>query len=149
MNNLVIFFLAIVYQKTNISFNRSSMKSRRNHMLKLYGYKKCSTCTKAVKYLESKGFEVNYIDITTTPPAKTTLKAILSNTDYTLKDLFNKSGVLYREMKMKDQIKTISQKDAIDLLNQHGKLVKRPIVTDGKNYTIGFKEDVFDDVWKK
>lgn len=117
-------------------------------MIKLYGYNKCSTCKKAEKKLKEKGISYNFIDITTTPPSKTTLKSILKSGDYELKDLFNRSGVLYREMNMKDKIKTLSENQAIELLASHGKLVKRPIVTDGKKYTVGFKEDSFSKVWK-
>lgn len=117
-------------------------------MIQFFGYPKCSTCRKASKYLDGKKIKYKDIDITETPPSKTLLKAILKSGDYELKDLFNKSGVLYREMNMKDKLKDMSETQALALLAQHGKLVKRPIVSDGSKYSVGFKEDVFKKIWK-
>lgn len=115
-------------------------------MLKIYSYPKCSTCKKAEKFLKDQGVEFKAVDITETPPAKSTLQRALKQ-GYSLKDLFNKSGVLYREMNMKDKLKTLSEKDALTLLAEHGKLIKRPIVTDNQHITVGFKEDLFKSTW--
>jgi arsenate reductase (glutaredoxin) len=117
-------------------------------MIKFYGYNKCSTCQKAKKYLLSKKMTFNDLDITETPPTKTVLKSILKTGEYTLKDLFNKSGVQYRELNMKEKIKVMTEAELIDLLASNGKLVKRPIVTDGKRYSVGFKEDIFKQQWR-
>ena len=67
--------------------------------------------------------------------------------DYQLKDLFNKSGGEYRSLKMKDKLPTMTAAAAIDLLAGNGRLCKRPIVTDGKVATVGFKEDDFAGKW--
>lgn len=117
-------------------------------MLTFYGYNKCGTCRKAKSYLDQKGIVYKDIDITEAPPSQALLKDILKQGQYSLKDLFNKSGQLYREMNMKEKMKTTSEKDLIKLLSEHGKLVKRPIATDGKKYTVGFKEDIFTKTWK-
>ena len=116
-------------------------------MLKFYGYDKCSTCRNAKKHLAASGVAFKDIDITTTPPPKTVLKAILKAGQYQLANLFNRSGQVYREMNMKEKLKTMSEADAIDLLSRHGKLVKRPIVTDGTRHTVGYDPDVFDKCW--
>ncbi len=116
-------------------------------MLTVYQYPKCSTCRNALKHLDAAGIQYKAIDITEKPPSKATLKAILKAGEYTLKDLFNKSGVLYREMKMKDKLPKISEAEAITLLAENGKLIKRPIVTDGKKFTVGFKKEVFEETW--
>ncbi len=118
--------------------------------MKFYGYKACSTCRKAQKFLEACGREYEYSDITQNPPSRGTLEAILQEGSYTLSDLFNKSGMLYREMKMKDKIKTISQDEALTLLAENGKLIKRPIVideTNGFKASVGFKEETFSNLW--
>ena len=117
-------------------------------MLKFYGYNKCGTCQKAKKFLAGKKIAFNDIDITEKPPAKTVLKSILKSGEYSIKDLFNKSGVQYRELNMKDKIKVLSEAQLLDMLASNGRLVKRPIVTDGKSYSVGFKEDVFKAKWK-
>jgi len=117
-------------------------------VLKFYGYNKCGTCLKAKKYLNGKKIKFEDIDITAQPPSKVILKSILKAGQYDIKDLFNKSGVLYREMKMKDKVKILKEAELINLLAEHGKLVKRPIVTDGKKYSVGFKDDQFQTIWK-
>ena len=114
-------------------------------MLQFYGYDKCSTCKNAEKVLIAKKIDFAKTDITQTAPAISTLKLALSQ-GYTLMDLFNKSGVQYRELGMKDKVKTMSEAEALKLLSQNGRLVKRPIVTDGKKITVGFKDD-FKTVW--
>lgn len=116
-------------------------------MIKFYGYNKCSTCRKAKQVLEKKKIKFEDIEIVDNPPAKSLLQAILKSGEYKLSDLFNKSGELYREFNMKDKIKTLSESEALDLLAKHGKLVKRPIVTDGKRATVGFKEETFGRFW--
>lgn len=124
--------------------------------LKFYGYDKCDTCRKAKKFLAGKKNAFDDIDITKTPPSKTLLTGILKSGDYSLKELFNTSGELYRSLGMKDKIGRLSEGELLDLLVKNGKLVKRPIVTDdaaespkgdGKRATVGFKEDVFKKIW--
>ena len=115
--------------------------------IQYYGYNKCSTCRKAAKWLNDHGIEFTEHAIVDHPPSQAVLKKILASGEYELKDLFNKSGVLYREMNMKDKLPTMSKADAIKLLSANGKLIKRPIVTDGTKHTVGFKEDQFKTTW--
>ncbi len=116
-------------------------------MLKVYGYKGCSTCVQAKKYLIKYKIAFDDIEITEKPPSKSMLKNILKKGDYKLKDLFNKSGVMYREMNLKDKLPHMSESAALDLLSSNGKLIKRPIATDGKNYTVGYKEGIYKQIW--
>ena len=115
--------------------------------MKVYAYSKCSTCRKAIKWLDAAGYDYRLIDITEKPPAKTELTKILKSDDYELKELFNRSGQEYRKLKLKDKLPNMSQADAISLLNSNGRLVKRPIVIDDAKATVGYKEDVFEEVW--
>ena len=116
-------------------------------MLKFYGYKKCSTCAKAEKELKKRGIEYKYIDITEKPPAKSALKKIWKQSSVELKKLLNTSGVVYREQNMKEKIKTISESELFETLAGEGRLIKRPLITDGEHSTVGFKDpsalDVF------
>src|SRR5690606_25223746 len=111
--------------------------------MKLYGYDKCSTCRNAKKWLDRHGIAYEDVAIVDHPPSVKLLKEILRQGDYRLSDLFNKSGMMYREMNLKDKLPSMSEADALKLLAANGKLCKRPIVTDGKKYTVGFKEDDF------
>jgi len=114
--------------------------------VKVYGYKKCDTCRKAMKWLDAKVVEYTFIDITQQPPAAATLKLALRQ-GYTLSDLFNKSGGQYRELGMKDKLATMSEADAVVLLTSNGYLCKRPIVVNANSVTVGFKPEVFESTW--
>jgi len=117
-------------------------------MITFYGYDRCSTCRKAKKALDGWNVEYRDIDITEKPPTKKVLRALLASGDYRLADLFNRSGVQYRELNMKEKLKAMSDAEAIELLAGNGRLCKRPIVTDGSKHSVGFKEDVFRAAWK-
>ena len=108
---------------------------------KVYQYKKCSTCVKALKFLSQKGIEFESLDITETPPSKKELQSMLKFYDNDLRRLFNTSGVQYRELKIKDKIKTMSTTEALNLLSKNGKLVKRPFLLHSNKGCVGFKED--------
>ncbi|HCN10235.1 MAG TPA: arsenate reductase [Lentisphaeria bacterium] len=115
-------------------------------MLTYYGYAKCGTCRKAQKALASAGIASEDHDITIDPPSRRLLERALAS-GYTISDLFNKSGVQYRELKMKDKVKSLPESELLDLLAGNGRLIKRPIVTDGERVTIGYKEEIFDETW--
>lgn len=55
----------------------------------------------------------------------------------------------YRELGLKDKLKDASEDEMFELLASDGMLIKRPIVTDGTNVTLGFNEEQFESVWKK
>jgi len=116
-------------------------------MIQFYGYPNCSTCRKAKQNLDAKGIRYEELDITATPPSKQLLTTIVTSGNYPLLALFNRSGQLYRQMDMKTQLKTLSQSQSIDLLAQNGKLIKRPIVTDGIQHTVGYDPQAFDLSW--
>jgi Spx/MgsR family transcriptional regulator len=115
--------------------------------LTLYGYAKCGTCKKAQKWLDERGVSYAFIDITTSPPPRKTLAAIAKSEDYELKHLYNTSGKAYREGGYTELRKTLSEAKQLDALAKNGRLIKRPIVTDGKRYTVGFKADAFEATW--
>lgn len=60
--------------------------------------------------------------------------------EYDIKKFFNTSGVKYRELGLKDVVKTASDDELLDILSSDGMLIKRPIAFDGENLLIGFKE---------
>jgi arsenate reductase len=117
--------------------------------IKVYEYKTCSTCIKALKFLDQKGVKYERLPIVDQPPTLTELKRMLTflkASDGSFKNLFNTSGVQYRELGIADQIKAgMSEGEALKLLSQNGKLIKRPFALSDKTGTVGFKEEV----WKK
>lgn len=113
--------------------------------LKVYAYSGCSTCKNALKYLEKKKVPFEEIPIVNQPPTLAELKKMLGYYEGNLGKLFNTSGQVYREMKLGDKLKTMSESEALALLSKHGKLVKRPFVLGEKTGVVGFKEIE----WKK
>jgi arsenate reductase len=118
-------------------------------MIQFYGYKKCGTCRKAEKALEKYGVEYDFIDITETPPSAATLKKIVEQAGIEMNKMFNTSGVQYRELNIKAKLPGMNTKEILDLLAGNGRLIKRPLVTDGVKATVGFKEEDFEKTWKK
>lgn len=116
--------------------------------LKIYSYPKCGTCRNAKKWLEKNGVSFEEVHIVENPPSKDEVKSFYQKSDLKLKKFFNTSGGRYRELGMKDKIKVASEEELLELLGSDGMLLKRPIVTDGKTVTVGFKEELFEETWK-
>ncbi|MGE3262987.1 MAG: arsenate reductase family protein [Bacteriovoracia bacterium] len=114
------------------------------NQLKIYEYSGCSTCRKALKFLETKKIPFEKIDITSQPPTKSELRAMAKELGG-LKPLFNTSGLVYRELGLGKKLPTMSEAEQIDLLAGNGRLVKRPFVLGEGFGFVGFKEDE----WKK
>lgn len=117
--------------------------------LTVYQYAKCGTCRNAVKWLKGQGHELDLIPIVEEPPSAEVLTQLISASGLELKKWFNTSGEVYKAMSLKDKLPHMSAEEQIELLASNGKLIKRPIVTDGKRVTIGFKEEQFQENWAK
>lgn len=111
--------------------------------IKLYGYKKCATCRKAEQYLKQKELPYEFIEITEHPPSANQLAKIAELSDVAPKKMFNTSGEQYRLLKIKEQLPTLTDPEILNLLEINGRLIKRPLLTDGKRATVGFNEDIF------
>ncbi|WP_261130394.1 arsenate reductase family protein [Bacillus sp. Marseille-Q3570] len=116
--------------------------------LTVYEYPSCSTCKKAKKWLDENGVAYEDVHIVENTPSKEELTSFYQKSGLELKKFFNTSGKKYRELGMKDRLKDSSEEELLELLASDGMLVKRPIVTDGKTVTVGFKEDQFAQTWK-
>lgn len=110
-------------------------------MIKFYGYSKCSTVRKAKKWLNENNITFEEIEITENPPTKEELKKMFKTSGLELKKFFNTSGVKYRELGLKDIVKTESEDKLLEILSSDGMLIKRPLVYDDKNVLLGFKEE--------
>lgn len=114
----------------------------------VYCYPKCGTCRKAKKWLEENNVEFQEVHIVDNPPTKDQLREFYEKSGLELKKFFNTSGKKYRELGLKDRLKTMSEEEMLDLLASDGMLIKRPIVTDGSDVTVGFREEMFENTWK-
>ena len=103
-------------------------------------YPKCSTCQKAKKWLD--GHQIKYTDrhIVEDNPTYDELKEWYGKSGLPLKKFFNTSGMLYKEMQLKDKLGSMSEEEQLQLLATNGMLVKRPIIVDGTTVLTGFKE---------
>lgn len=104
-------------------------------------YPKCSTCQKAKKFLDEKG--IKYIDrhIVTETPTYEELKAIIEASGLPVNKFFNTSGMLYRSMNLKEELKNASDDEKIRLLSSNGMLIKRPLLVKEGKVLVGFKEE--------
>lgn len=112
-------------------------------MLKLYAYKNCDTCRKAVKWLKANDIAFEEIAIREQPPTVAELKRVLKTRAGELRTLFNTSGGDYKADAWKDKLPVISEADALKALTANGNLVKRPLLVDDSGVVAinGFKED--------
>lgn len=115
-------------------------------MLTIYEYPPCSTCRKAKKLLIEHNIEANYFNVKETTPTIEEFKKIIETFDLPLKKLFNTSGLVYKELGLKDKLETLSLDEALQLLHKNGMLIKRPLAFDLKNdiLLLGFKEEVWE-----
>lgn len=114
----------------------------------VYCYPKCGTCRKAKKWLDENNVPYEEVHIVDHPPTKEQLREFHEKSGLDLKKFFNTSGKKYRELGLKDRLKTMTEEEMLELLASDGMLIKRPIVTDGKHVTVGFREDQFEEMWK-
>lgn len=109
-------------------------------MLTVYHYPRCSTCKKALKWLEARGIEAKLVDIVVSPPSSKLLAEVLRVTGQPVQKLFNTSGELYRAGDYKQRLASMSEAEALRELAQHGKLIKRPLLVADGVALIGFRE---------
>ncbi|PZD95148.1 arsenate reductase family protein [Paenibacillus sambharensis] len=115
--------------------------------LKVYYYPKCGTCRNALKWLEARGFELELQNLFEQAPTEGEIREWLELSGLDVKKFFNTSGEVYKEQQLKDKLPGMTQEEKVAALAANGRLVKRPVVTDGSRLTVGFKEAEFEQVW--
>jgi len=104
-----------------------------------YSYLKCSTCRKAAKWLESKDFEFQFIDIVKEPPLVNYLNLALEQYSDDKKRIFNTRGKAFKTLNL--DIYGLSREEIIQLLLSDGKLIKRPfLIYEEEKVILGFNE---------
>ena len=126
---MIINFLIIIQGKT----------------LKVLVYRKCSTWLKALKWLEVNQVVFDERPIKEEHPSYEELKAWYEMSGLPLKKFFNTSGILYKQMNLKDKLKEMSEDEQLKLLATDGMLVKRPLVIGDDFVLTGFKEKEWED----
>lgn len=103
-------------------------------------YPKCSTCQKAKKWLDEHKIEYVERHIVEERPSYEELCSWYAESGLPLKRFFNTSGMLYKEMQLKDKLPTMTEEEQLRLLATNGMLVKRPLVIAADKVLVGFKE---------
>lgn len=103
-------------------------------------YPKCSTCQKAKKWLDEHNIEYIERHIVEDNPIYEELKEWYVKSGLPLKKFFNTSGLLYKEMQLKDKLPTMNEEELLKLLATNGMLVKRPLIVNESVVLVGFKE---------
>lgn len=109
-------------------------------------YPKCSTCKRAEKFLKENNVEFVNRNILEENPTAEELSLWMDKSGLEPRNFFNTSGVLYREMNLKDKIKTMSKEEMIEILSTNGMLVKRPLLVTEDIVLVGFKEENYKEI---
>lgn len=108
-------------------------------------YSKCSTCKKAINFLDSKNINYNLRDVKEINPTKEELDNFVKLSKKNINKFFNTSGLVYRSLNLKDKINNMNYDEKLELLASDGMLVKRPIFLFNNEVLIGFKEKEWND----
>ena len=110
-------------------------------MLKVYCYNRCTTCKKALKWLDEQGIGYELVDIKENHPGKEEIREFHAVSGLPLKRFWNTSGLPYREMGLSKKLSGMSEEEQYALLSTDGMLVKRPLVVGDGFVLTGFKEE--------
>lgn len=102
-------------------------------------YPKCSTCQKAKKYLEEKGVSFTDRHIVEACPTEQELKEWVERSGLPLKRFFNTSGLVYKDLGLKDKLPNMPEEEQLALLASNGMLIKRPLLIGKDKVLVGFR----------
>jgi arsenate reductase len=114
-------------------------------MLKVYCYSKCSTCKKALKWLDEKKIKHEVVDIKAYHPDERTLRKYYAISGLPLKRFFNTSGMQYRELELSKKLPDMGEEEQFRLLASDGMLVKRPLLVGNGFVLTGFKQSEWEE----
>lgn len=103
-------------------------------------YPKCSTCKKAEKFLQDNHVAYTLRDIKLDKPSKEELDQFIKKSGKDIKSFFNTSGLVYRDLNLKDKLLNMTYDEKLEILSSDGMLVKRPLFIANDQIFIGFKE---------
>ncbi|MDO5089505.1 MAG: Spx/MgsR family RNA polymerase-binding regulatory protein [Leptotrichiaceae bacterium] len=109
--------------------------------MKIYYYPSCSTCKKALKWLDTNEIMYEKKHIVEANLTTKEVEDIFKKSELSIQKLFNTSGRVYKELNLKDKLKDMTEKEKIELLASDGMLLKRPVLVTRTFALIGFKEE--------
>lgn len=105
--------------------------------MELIGYKKCSTCKNIEKLLDQEDLDYHYREIDKETPSVEELKDLHKRSGLDIQKFFNSSGMVYRELNLKDKLKDMDLEEKYKLLASNGMLIKRPILVTKDQVLVG------------
>ncbi|BBM36856.1 arsenate reductase family protein [Pseudoleptotrichia goodfellowii] len=111
--------------------------------MRIYYYPSCSTCKKALKWLDNNEIAYEKKHIVDAKLTTKEIEDIFKKSGLPIQKLFNTSGRVYKELNLKDKLKDMTEKEKLELLASDGMLLKRPILVNRTFALIGFKEDEY------
>ena len=112
-------------------------------------YPPCTTCKKAKKWLQDNGLSFTARHIKEENPTAGELDGWQKKSGLELKKFFNTSGMLYRELGLKDKLPNLTREEQLALLASDGMLVKRPILVTDETVLVGFREKEWEKLLQK
>lgn len=117
-------------------------------MVTIYGYKRCSTCMKAKKFLSENNKEVTFIDMVEDRLDKGTIRDVIAQSGEDIDSFFNTRGKKFKVLELKDKLPAMSDDEKLDVLASDGMLIKRPITVSSDAVVIGFNENTYRETFK-
>ena len=111
----------------------------------IYGIKNCDTMKKAFAWCEEHGVAYDFHDYKTAGIGKDKLKGWADKVGWEV--LLNRAGTTFRALP-DDQKQGLNAKKAIALMLAQPSMIKRPVLDVGGKLTVGFKPDVYAQLFK-
>lgn len=119
--------------KSNRKASSATKRTRKAHFLHKPN---CTTCRKAKKFMEERGFQLYFRDLGKERLSSSEIEELIGNHDY--RDFLNSRNELYRKSNMK--LAPPSRKDAIQMMAKEPNLIRRPVILAGGHVVLGFDE---------
>jgi len=123
-----------VKKKTVQKATRRAKKPVRT--LQFFGKSTCSTCRKARKSLQKRGYHLNIRDLVKNRLSSAELQKLIGKRDH--EEFLNPRSEIYRKKKMKDN--PPSRREAVGMMAMNPDLIRRPVVVAGGHVAIGYDE---------
>lgn len=111
----------------------------------IFCYSKCSTCKRTIDFLNRKKVDYELRDIKENNPSKEELEKLVKLSNVDINKFFNTSGLVYRNLNLKDKIKSMTYEEKLNILSSDGMLIKRPIFVFNNEVLLGFNEKYWND----
>lgn len=115
--------------------------------IKFYTYPSCTSCRKTKKWLVKEDVNFKERHLFRETPIHKEMLELLSMTTEGMDELLAKRSQEYKKLNVDVDSMTLSE--VVNLLIEHPRLLRRPILTDGKKLVVGYNESALKNLVKK